>query len=114
MSAPYTRCVCFILLQGMSSLCFAQISNQSRITEPVDTTQTIRLAGSLHPLAKSASDRERLNGNTTLHGVSLIFKHSEAQQNELRKLLAEQQDPSSSRYRKWLTPEQFADRFGLT
>jgi subtilase family serine protease len=48
-----------------------------------------------------------------VHGVSLIFKRSRAQQDALRKLLAEQQDPSSSHYHKWLTPEQFANQFGL-
>jgi subtilase family serine protease len=54
-----------------------------------------------------------LNSNTILHGVSLIFKRSPAQEDVLRTLLAEQQNPSSPQYHKWLTPEQFADQFGL-
>ena len=32
----------------------------------------------------------------------------------LEAFLAEQQMPSSPNYRRWLTPEQFADRFGLS
>ena len=32
----------------------------------------------------------------------------------LESFLAEQQDPASPNYRKWVTPEEFADRFGLT
>jgi len=31
----------------------------------------------------------------------------------LESFLREQQDPSSANYHRWLTPEQFADRFGL-
>src|SRR5438445_3398248 len=33
---------------------------------------------------------------------------------ELELLLAQQQDPSSKNYHRWLTPAQFADRFGPT
>jgi len=35
-------------------------------------------------------------------------------QSELTQLLAEQQDPSSSEYHQWLTPEEFTARFGPT
>jgi subtilase family serine protease len=44
----------------------------------------------------------------------LVFKPSLAQQSALEKLLSDQQQPSSPLYHKWLTPEQYADRFGLT
>src|SRR3984885_15664168 len=30
----------------------------------------------------------------------------------LEQLLADQQNPASSQYRKWLTPKEFANRFG--
>jgi subtilase family serine protease len=54
-----------------------------------------------------------LNSNVVVHGVSLTFKRSSPQQDDLRKLMAEQQDRKSPQYHKWLTPEEFADRFGL-
>jgi subtilase family serine protease len=95
------------------ALCGAQGPNPARIQQPVDTTQLVRLAGSVHPLAKPDLMQGRLNGNTIIHGVSLIFKRSPVQQRALQKLLSAQQDPRSPRYHKWLTPEQFADRFGL-
>jgi subtilase family serine protease len=113
MTSPYTRFVSFALLILTFPLCVAQVSDRSRITQPVDTTQMVRLAGSLHALARPEMMQGRLNGNTMIHGVSLIFQRSQAQQDALRKLLAAQHDPSSSQYLKWLTPEQFADRFGL-
>jgi hypothetical protein len=95
-------------------VCQAQTVAPGRISGAVDTSQLVRLAGTVHPFAKPEFDQGRLNGNTTIHAVSLTFKRSPAQQKALEKLLAEQQDPKSPKYHKWLTPEQFADRFGLT
>src|SRR5262249_32302330 len=59
-------------------------------------------------------DRGRMNPMQKLEGVSLGFKLSDAQQADLDQLLAEQQDPASPNYRKWLTPEQYAARFGMS
>jgi subtilase family serine protease len=81
--------------------------------QPIDTTQLIRLTGSVHPLARPEFAKGRLNGNAVIHGVSLIFKRSVSQQSALEQLLVAQQNPASSQYHKWLTPEQFANRFGL-
>jgi len=46
--------------------------------------------------------------------VVLFVKPSAAQQAELDQLLADQQNPSSTRFRQWLSPEEFGNRFGLT
>jgi subtilase family serine protease len=45
--------------------------------------------------------------------MAIFFKPSAAQQADLDQLLAQQQNPSSPNYHKWLTPEQYADRFGM-
>src|SRR5262245_37432461 len=106
--------VSFALLLVTCTICRAQTANRSRITQPIDATQPEKLAGSVHPLAKAEFDKGRLDRSTIIHGVSLIFKRSSAQQEALQKRLAEQQDPRSPNYHKWLTPEQFARQFGLT
>jgi subtilase family serine protease len=113
MTAPYTRIVSFALLLSSCSLCLGQVSNQSRITLPIDVTEMVRVRGSVHPLARTESVKSHLNPNVVIHGVSLIFTRSSTQQDSLRKLLVEQQVPGSPLYHKWLTPEEFADRFGL-
>src|SRR6202521_1725572 len=46
--------------------------------------------------------------------VTLLTVPSASQQQALTKLLADQQNPGSASYHKWLTPEQYADRFGLS
>jgi subtilase family serine protease len=45
--------------------------------------------------------------------VTIRFKRSPAQESALQGLLTAQQDPTSSSYRQWLTPEQFNAQFGM-
>lgn len=45
--------------------------------------------------------------------MTLVFRRTADQQGELDALLTAQQDPSSPRFHQWVTPEQFANRFGL-
>ena len=49
-----------------------------------------------------------------LSWVTLTFTQSADQQADLKNLLAGQQNPSSPDYHRWLTPAQYADRFGVS
>ena len=55
-----------------------------------------------------------MEGSLRINRAAMVFKLAPAQQADLEKLLAEQQDPRSANYRKWLTPEQYAARFGMS
>jgi uncharacterized repeat protein (TIGR01451 family) len=46
--------------------------------------------------------------------MTLMLKASTDQQAALEKLLRDQQDPNSPNYHKWLTPEEYGDRFGFS
>lgn len=46
--------------------------------------------------------------------ITLYFKPSVSQHAALEQLLGAQQNPASADYHKWLTPEQYGDRFGLS
>ncbi len=46
--------------------------------------------------------------------MRLVLRPSEQQTAELRELLERQRDPSSPDYQRWLTPEEYGDRFGFT
>ena len=101
--------IVFLLLQGAG---LAQ-SSRSRIGE-VDSLQRVSLKGSAHPLAQAQFLAGHAEASAQLTGVTLHFKPSDAQQAALDTLLAAQRNPSSPQYRKWLTPAQYASRFGLT
>ncbi len=44
----------------------------------------------------------------------VMLKNSTTQQQGLSQLIQQQQDPASPNYHKWLTPEQYADQFGVS
>ncbi len=55
-----------------------------------------------------------VSGNAELGLMSLVLAPSAQQAAALDQLLADQQNPSSPRYRKWLTPAQFGASFGVS
>ena len=80
----------------------------------IDAHQQTVLTGTRHPLTVGAAATGHLDGATRLSGVTLHFNMSAAQQADLQALLAAQQNPSSSQYHQWLTPAQYAARFGVS
>jgi uncharacterized protein (TIGR03437 family) len=59
------------------------------------------------------NDQGRVDRDFPLPALTLFLKPSASQQADLRQLLEDQQNPASPLYHRWLTPNEFADRFGL-
>src|SRR5580700_5971104 len=93
---------------------FAAFAQRDRIAKTIDSTDAIVLTGNLPALARPQSDIGLVEPDFRLNRITLVFKPSSEQQANLERLLAGQMDPSSRTYHRWLTPEQFADRFGLS
>lgn len=70
--------------------------------------------GHVHPQARPENDRGAVDAAFPLRGVTLLLKRSAAQQTELNQLLEEQRTPSSANFHRWLTPDQYASRFGAS
>ena len=104
----------FFLMLSVALSAFSQIRATSRIKQAIDDRDTIELRGSVHPMLRKATDQGRMDGATRLEGVSLIFKRTAEQDAAAEKFLEDVQNPNSPSYHKWLTPEQYADRFGLS
>jgi subtilase family serine protease len=45
--------------------------------------------------------------------MSIVLSRTAAQEADLQTLIAAQQNTSSTQYHQWLTPAQFASRFGV-
>ncbi|HWG22202.1 MAG TPA: protease pro-enzyme activation domain-containing protein [Terracidiphilus sp.] len=84
-----------------------------RIQSEINSSQMVAVKGSQHPLANPQYDAGRMPSATRIYGITLYFSRSAAQQADLDALLAAQQDPSSPQFHQWLTPDQFAARFGV-
>jgi len=78
------------------------------------TNELSPLKGSLQPQAQPQFDAGSMPANIPLKGITLVFNRSAAQQADLEQLITAQQNPSSPLYHKWLTPDQFAARFGVS
>jgi subtilase family serine protease len=85
-----------------------------RITQPVNPGALVKLAGTVHPLTRQATDLGEASSGMQMNSLSLHIGLSAAQQAELDALLAAQQDPKSAQYHQWLTQEEYGARFGLT
>ncbi len=85
-----------------------------RITGSIGSGQMVELARSLHPRVEPQYDQGAVDPQSRFGYVTLLTSPSASQQRALDKLMADQQNPSSSNYHKWLTPAQYADRFGLS
>ena len=70
--------------------------------------------GSLHPKAQPQYDQGPVDPSLKIGYITLMLKPSASQQSTLEQLLDQQQDRSSPNYHRWLTPQQFGDRFGLS
>ena len=101
-----------VLLSLLSTLAVAVPPD--RISGAVDSGQRVALAGHVHANAQARFDQGAVEPSFRLDYVTLITVPSASQQTALARLLAEQQNPSSPNYHRWLTPEQYADRFGLS
>lgn len=101
-----------LLLFFAPALCFGAPAD--RISGPIDSNQKITLPGHIHPLARREYDQGPVEPTFPVSSITLVMAPSPSQQSALEQLLAEQQDRTSANYHKWLTPEQYADRFGLS
>ncbi len=101
----------------IASLLFASTiapaQTRNRIVQSIEDSGSVVVSGPL-PLIRPELDRGRVEGSMKIDRAAIVFKLSSVQQAALDTLLAEQQDPHSSLYHRWITPEQYAMRFGLS
>lgn len=109
---PVTVAITAIVLGGHASL--AQPKLQDRINRKIEAEATSVVRGNVHPFANARFDRGEVGDSFRLERVTIMFKSTPAQEGELESLLTQQQDPNSPNYHHWLTPEEFAQRFGLS
>jgi Predicted protease len=97
--------------------CAASINAQtarSRIVAEFNTEDLATLRGSANPRAKAATDMGQMDNSSRLTGITMHFAPTAEQKAELDALVTAQQTPGSPLYRKWLTPAEYAVRFGLS
>ncbi len=89
-------------------------AQQSRLSGAIDGGPRVTLAGHVPLRIRTATDRGAVAAAMPLPSLMLVLKPTAAQQTALATLLQQQQDPSSPNYHQWLTPDQYADQFGVS
>lgn len=79
----------------------------------IESAERVPLKGHVQPLLRAAKDMGAVDPARKL-SLSLVFAPSAAQQAALQQLLQDQQNPNSPQYHKWITPEKFAEDYGLS
>ncbi|HEY0163109.1 MAG TPA: S53 family peptidase, partial [Edaphobacter sp.] len=98
---------------GCSSVS-AHAAPQSRIKAAISDSDRATIRETISGRAKRATDLGEAASDRVLSAVTLHFSLTDSQQADLTQLLADQQNPSSPSYHKWLTPQQYGARFGLS
>jgi hypothetical protein len=99
-----------IVLLSVAAL--AQTST-GRITGEIDNSVRVLIPGTHSPRARQEDDAGRVPQRTGLQGITLMFSRTAVQEADLQVLIAAQQNPASPLYHQWLTPDEFAVRFGV-
>jgi hypothetical protein len=98
---------------GLLSALSLGLAQPVRITEPLDTARVTVLAGNRTSQARPENDQGPVDAFQSIGGMALELKPSAAQVADREQFLREQRTPSSPNQHSWLTPEQYAARFGL-
>src|SRR5271165_7649669 len=107
-----------LILAGLlsASLLFLPSSAkaQERLRGRIDPSRVVALSGHVHPRARAEFDQGPVDPATPISNAILGLKLTPAQRADLEQFLVSQQNPASPDYRRWLTPDQFAARFGAS
>jgi hypothetical protein len=97
----------FVIVSGM-------LSSNALAQRSINEADRVILHGNTHPLARAEFDRGSANAAMPMNRMVLLLSVRPDVQAELQLLLADQQNPKSPSYHKWLTPQEFGLRFGPT
>jgi subtilase family serine protease len=103
----------FVFLWFLHGVSLAQAPATPRITAAIDNVQRTIIPGTHPPMARQANDAGQVPSGTKLGGISIVFSRTASQGAKLQALISAQQNSSSDLYHKWLTPEEFANQFGV-
>jgi subtilase family serine protease len=104
---------CVSIVLGVTSGALSASEPAARIHASLDSAETFRLTGNTRVLPAVAMDQGEASSSLALPRMTIHFSMSAAQQTDLQNLITQQVDKRSSLYHHWLTPEQYAERFGV-
>ena len=102
--------ISFFLLASFQAS--AQSVSRPLLNAKIDETRLHRLMGNTRPEANASNDRGRVADNFGLDHMLLQLQRGPAEQQALDGFIDTLHNPQSPSFHRWLTPAEFASRFG--
>ncbi len=84
-----------------------------RITQSINEMDRVALQGNTHPEARLANDHGAVANDFSMEHMLLQLKRSPEQEQALQQFIDELHTKGSPNFHKWLTAQEFGERFGL-
>jgi hypothetical protein len=113
-AATSLRFCCALAVVFVALLVSASASAQVAplVTQAVDPAQRQVLRNTIHPLVKNAADLGRADSSLAMKDMLLMLQPS-ASQDAIAQYIDGLHNPQSANFHRWLTPEQYAAKFGI-
>jgi subtilase family serine protease len=111
----FTLSIGLIAVLNLDSAAYAQIGDHAHtvLTQTIDESAVVTLRGNTRPEATVSNDRGRVRDDFRMEHMFLQLRRPPEQQRGLEQFLDELLDPKSPAFHKWLTAQQFGERFGI-
>jgi hypothetical protein len=99
----------------LAPIVFGASEAPRRLNSSINESEIFVLKGNIRPVVSRglALDRGPVAASQVMPRMSIHFTFTAAQHTGIEQLLKAQQNRRSPQYHKFLTPEEYADRFGL-
>ena len=87
--------------------------SRSLVTQKIDESNRVPLAGNTRPETKVANDFGAVADDFPMEHMLLQLKRPPEQEQALQEFIDEQQTKGSPNFHRWLTSQEFGERFGL-
>src|SRR5580658_2648078 len=109
-----TLTLCVLIFSSLvGPMAQAQSGPPVLITQNVDESKLVTLAGNTRPEANKQNDRGLVPDSLSMEHMLLQLRRSPQQEGQLLQFIEELQSPSSPNFHHWLTAKQYGERFGL-
>lgn len=98
---------------GNQAVAGLNLGEAARVTQTVNNQLVTPIQRTHLKFTNKRAPLSRLADSTPMNHLQLVLKRSAPRQAALDSLIADQHNPQSARFQKWLSPQQFGSSFGV-
>jgi Pro-kumamolisin, activation domain len=88
--------------------------SRPRVTQMIDESKRVTLAGNTHPAARPESDPGKVKNNLAMNHLLLQLRRPPEQEKAIEKFIDQLHNPASPDFHKWLSAAEYGEKFGLS